>query len=366
MASRFSILTRPFRWFWHASKKKKALVIIILLAIGGYWYWNSQNAGIEVTTVEVQRGNLTESISASGEVDAKEAVSLTFQTAGKLNWVGVSEGDEIKKGQAVASLDRKQLEAQLKKLLNTYEKERTEFDDTSDTADDVTLDEAVARIKKRAQVDLDQTVLDVETQNEVLRLATLYSPIAGIVIKAEPEYPGVNVIPATTGYEIVNPDTIYFRAEVNEIDITKLNSETQVEIELDAYPDEKLTQTIEDISFASTTTSTGGTAYTVKVTLPENDGFKYRLGMNGDASFILSQKDNVLLIPQTAIVEEEDSSYVWIVTDENTAQKKKVNTGSSSINDVEIKEGVTEGMKIIVRPPVGLTEGSKIKTPNDK
>ncbi len=320
-----------------------------------------KNAGATVDLVEAHRGELTESISGTGEVNALETSDLSFQTIGKLAWVGVKEGDAVKKGQAVASLDKSQLQATLKKLLNTYNRERTDFDDTSDSADDVTLTDAVARIKKRAQVDLDQTVIDVEIQSEAIRLANLYSPIAGIVTQANPKSPGVNVGPTTAIYQIVNPETVYFDAEVNEVDVPKLNNAIPVEVSLTAYPDEILHESIYSIGFASVTTSSGGTAYKIQVTLPSNDSLKYRLGMNGDVKFILDKKEDVLLVPSTAVIESNGKNYVWTLTDQNTAHKIEVTTGSSSLEDTEIVDGLSEGQKVIDRPGKDVVEGVKVK-----
>lgn len=352
-------LFKPFRWFWNLSWIKKVLLFILFGGIGT-WYWISSQSELPVQVSEVRSGELTDSISASGEIDAKQRVSLVFQTGGKLSWVGVQKGDEVKKGQLVASLDKTQLQSTLKKYLNSYEKERTEFDDTSESADDVTLTETIARLKKRAQIDLDQTVIDVEIQNEVLRLASLYTPIAGVVIKAEPEFAGVNVGPTNSAYEIVNPDTVFFKADVNEVDITKVKVGTPVTLELDAYEGNTIQSKITDISFSSKTTSTGGTAYEVRIELPENTDYKYRLGMNGDADFILSSKNDVLLIPQTALVENNDTYFAWIIN-EGKAYKKEVKIGISSIDEVEIIEGLSKGDSVIVRPPSTLTEGTKVK-----
>ncbi len=361
MASRLSFFARPLQWFWRLSRIQKAIIILLVLGIGYFRYQSVKNGGETVETKTAHKGTLEESVSASGEVNALEVANLAFQTGGKLAWVGVKEGDYIKRGQAVASLDKSQLALTLKKALNTYEKQFTTFNDTSDSADDVTLNESIARLKKRAQVDLDQTVIDVEIQQETLRLANLYSPITGIVTKAQPSVAGTNVGPTTASYQIVNPDTIYFDSDVNEVDIIKLKEGTPVEISLNAYPDEILHETIHQIGFASVTTSSGGTAYKVQITLPNNDNMKYRLGMNGDAKFVLGKKENVLLIPSTAIVETEGKSYVWTITPEKTAHRIEIQTGSSSIDETEITEGLSEGDIVINRPGKDVVEGVKIK-----
>ena len=63
-------------------------------------------------TVTVKKGNLRKDLTLSGKVDARSFANVQFQTAGKLVWVGVKEGDQIKKGQAIASLDKALLQKQ--------------------------------------------------------------------------------------------------------------------------------------------------------------------------------------------------------------------------------------------------------------
>lgn len=350
----------------YLAKRKKRFVVIILLLLGiGWWTWSSQNTPVMVDLVTIEKGNVTESVSASGEVVAHESVTLTFQTSGKLAYVGVSEGDNVKKGQVIAYLDKKQLEATLKKYLNSFEREFTEFDDSNEDVKDSVLTDAVRRLKSRAQIDLNQTVIDVDIQNEAIRLATLYSPIKGIVTSVNPKFAGTNVGPTSASFEIVNPETVYFEAKINEVDISKVKEDLPVELTLDAYSDEVLQEKVDSISFSSTTTSTGATAYIAKISLPSNDAIKYRLGMNGDSKIILSQKSDVLLAPQTSVVEIDDKTYIWIIQD-GLSKRVEVETGISSINDIEITSGVTEGTQIINRPPSTLKEGVKVASQTTK
>lgn len=345
--------------------KKTTALIFISLSLLGWWLFSSQNKPILVDITTVKEGEIAQYVSASGKVMANQAVSLSFQTSGKLAYVGVSEGDKIKKGKLVASLDKKQLEQTLRKYLNLFEREFTEFEDTNEQLKDSVLSDSIRRIKSRAQIDLNQTVLDVEIQNEVIKMANLYSPIDGVVTNVNPKYPGVNIAPNSAIFEIVNPKTVYFEAKVNEIDIAQIKEGLPVEIKIDAYPEEVLTEKVNSISFSSTTTSTGATAYIVKISLPSNESMKYRLGMNGDSKIIISQKDNVLLAPQSAIVEIQDKKYVWVV--ENDLSKKvEVETGISSTNEIEITKGIKEGNHIINRPPATLKEGIKVKDKSKK
>jgi HlyD family secretion protein len=159
---------------------------------------------------------------------------------------------------------------------------------------------------------------------------------------------------------VVNPETIYFEAEVNELEINDLFSGAKTNIQLDAFPGETYDQEVFSTNFSSVTTSTGGTAYQVRISLPENDLLKFKLGMNGDAEIVISEKHEVLLIPANAVVDDSDKSYVWIV-ENGRARKRIIEVGESSINDVEILSGLEENQSVIVRPPSEIEEGVKVK-----
>ena len=339
-------------------KKQLIILLVVFLGIGIWRITAVRKSDWKLEISKVEKGQLTETIPASGEVAAEQSADLSFQTSGKLAWVGVKEGDWVVKGQAIASLDKKQLELRLEKYLNVWEREFTEFDDTSESVKDEVLIDSIRRIKERAQIDLDQTQIDVEIQNEVIRLATLTVPFSGIITKAN-FFPGVNVTPSTAIYTIVNPYLLYFEAEANEVDVTSLFKGQNVILRLDAYPNDKFEGKIKKIDFASTITSTGGTSYKVKVNLPTNKNLRFRLGMNGDAEFVVREVNDVLLMSVTALVEETEKYFVWTI-EEKRAKKVEIEVGVSSFDEVEIISGLKKGDIIITRPPSKIEEGDKI------
>jgi len=339
-------------------KKQLIILLVVFLGIGIWRITAVRKSDWKLEISKVEKGQLTETIPASGEVVAEQSADLSFQTSGKLAWVGVKEGDWVVKGQAIASLDKKQLELRLEKYLNAWEREFTEFDDTNESVKDEVLIDSIRRIKERAQIDLDQTQIDVEIQNEVIRLATLTAPFSGIITEAN-SFPGANVMSSTAIYTIVSPYLLYFEAEVNEIDVTSLFKGQNVILRLDAYPNDKFEGKIEKIDFASTITSTGGTAYKVKVNLPTNKNLRFRLGMNGDAEFVVREVNDVLLMSVTALVEETEKYFVWTI-EEKRAKKVEIEVGVSSFDEVEIISGLKKGDIIITRPPSKIEEGDKI------
>ena len=343
------------------TKRKLILFGILLLVFLIGRGFVSKGQIWEVETGEAGKGDLTTTISASGKIGAEKKADLTFLTSGRVSWVGVKEGDRVHAWQGLASLDKRQIELQLKKLLGNFERQFTIFDDTSDAYKDSVLTDAVKRIRERAQIDLDQTVVDVEIQNVAIELASIVSPFSGIVVKAEPAFAGINVSPATAVYSIVDPASLYFEAEVNEIDIPEIKIGQKVILVLDAFPDKEIAGTVTNIGFVNVITSTGGTAYKVKIDISEDKDTTLRLGMKGDAGFVLEEFSGALTVPSSAIVEDGEKAFVWVV-EEGKAKRKEVKVGASSLDDSQILEGINEGETIILLPPAKIKEGDKIKS----
>ena len=84
-------------------------------------------------TLTVKKEDLKDSLSFSGVIEAREKVTLKFQSSGRLTWVGVKEGDRVKKFQGIATLDRESLKKTMENYMNTYLKERNSFENTHDT-----------------------------------------------------------------------------------------------------------------------------------------------------------------------------------------------------------------------------------------
>jgi len=293
-------------------------------------------------TYTVKRQNLTETLTLSGKIQAEEKVTLRFQTSGKLNWVGVKEGDYVKKYQAIATLDQYEVKKKLEKELNDYLNERWDFEQTHDDYEGRVVTDAIKRILEKAQFDLNNTVLDVEIQNLSVELATLTTPIEGIVTRVTSRYAGVNITPAQSEFEVVNPAAIYLSVAADQTEVTKIKREMETELTFDAFPQEKFAGTVESIAFAPKA-GESSTVYEIKITLNEpNTDYRLRLEMTADALFVVNEKNDVLAIPSTWLKEDGEKRYVL-----KGLGRKKVKTyletGDEWDSYVEILKGLAEG-----------------------
>lgn len=330
--------------------------IIILL-----FFVFSGKAEVKVETAKVERGEIVESISASGEVDAEEKADLTFQSSGRLAWVGVKEGDLVTKYQAIAKLDTVILSAAYQQAVNSYRAYEAAAQKAEDDVKGHDKDETYAQKSTRmaAQVARDNAYDAMKAAEQNLKYATITSPFDGIITSANPSYPGSNVTYLNAVYSVVNPKTFYFKCEVGEDEISKIRVGQKVSLSLDSYPDEEFESLVESIGISSVTTSTGGTAYKVKIALSQKEGVDFRLGMNGSVEIVVNTHSDVLSIPTDAVIEEDSGNFVWVVS-MGKVKKIKVEVGASSIEKSEIKEGIEEGDEVVISPPINLKNGIKI------
>lgn len=321
----------------------------------------------EIKTAEVARKDLVLTVSASGEVKSETVVSLKFQTSGLLAWVGVKKGDYVKKWQVIASLDKRELEKALKKELIDYMNERWDFEEdrqtynvTTDDLDKNTLSNSIRRLLEKAQFDLDRDVLDVEIAHLAVDLATIVSPIEGIVTNIDVPIAGVNITPAQATFTVADPQKMVFEASVDEVDVGGIKEGQKAILSLDAYPDEEIESGVVQVNFESVTTRGGGTAFPVKIKLPENKELKFKLGMNGDVEIILEKKENTFAVPSSAIMRREDKHYVFVVVDK-VAKIQKVKIGLETETETEILEGIGEGDEVIIEKFSQIKDGQKVK-----
>ena len=341
----------------------------IVLVLGGVCFLPkiTGRAKEEIGTAKVQRKNLKKTVSGSGKVKSEREVELKFQTSGKLAWVGVKEGDLIKQWQAIASLDKNELQKKLEKEINDYLNERWNFEEdretyhiTTDNLDKYTLTNAARRILEKAQFDLNNTVLDVEIAHETQELATLVSPIQGIVTHIDTPVAGVNITPATAVFTIADHQKVIFEANVDEVDIGQIQEGQKAILTLDAYPEEAIQTSVGKISFTATTTRSGGTAFPVKFPLPENKDLKFKLDMNGDVEIILQEKEEVLVVPSEALMKRGEEYSVFVVKN-GVVRKQEVEVGLATETETEITKGLLEKEEVVTKNLSQIKEGQRVR-----
>lgn len=338
----------------HIIKKRRwylviPLIILVLVIFGNTRTKNQKSLKFE----KPQVGDLEAVVEVSGKIQAGKTAQLKFLGGGKLTYLGVKEGQRVRKYQTLASIDSRDLQTSLKSSLNTYLIGRANLDQSRYDNKDEPLTDSVRRILDKAQWAMDNNVLDVELKNLAIQNSSLYSPIEGLVTHIPTNVAGMQVSTADY-FEIVDPATLEFVGEVDEVDIGKIQLGQKATITLDAYPNEKIDALINDIALKATTStsSTGGTVFLVSVTLDSPDIFKYRLGLNGSMRIVVASAKNVLNIPLSATIQKDDNKIFVTVKKPDgkplETEEKEIKIGIESDERVQVISGLKESEEFVI------------------
>lgn len=338
--------------------KRKVIIIgiiVVVIAAGLLLRQRSlvkADSATAIATAPVIKKDFVKRVESSGKTKAGKSVDLKFQTSGRLAWVGVKEGDNVSAYQAIAGMDVREVQKTLEKSLRDYSSQRNTFDQTwkvtyNNVQDPTTApNDTVRRILEKNQWDLEKSVLDVELKHLSLEYATLVTPIAGLVTHIDTPVAGINITPATSVFEIIDPDSIVFEAKIDEVDVGLLSVGQEAIVSLDAYPDREFKATITRIAYAAETSTGGATVFPVELTL--SDSQSLRVGFNGDVRIDASKMSDALVIPVSALREESKSKYVFKKVGDSY-KKIPVTVSTTSDNEAVITEGLAQGDQIVTK-----------------
>jgi HlyD family secretion protein len=327
---------------------KKWWGILILLIVGGGWgvYKLVIAKDGEVKDTTVQRGTVKEELILSGEITAEKLADLSFASSGEVAWIGVSEGEWVKEGQALAKLDTINLNADLQRARSDLRSAEATVDRVHDDVKDHDTDEDFETKETRtvAEVAKDKAWEAVLKAEENLRNATLYAPFAGMVTQVTNPFSGMNVLYTGSQFELVDPETVYFAVSADQTEVVNIHQGQGVTIVFDAHPDEEYQGQVISIGYAPKSGEVG-TVYEVKVGFGDLslDPSKFRLGMTGDAKFVLAEKEGVLWLPPEYVNSEREGKYVNL---EERNRRVSVEVGVEGEDRVEVIGDLKEGDRV--------------------
>ncbi len=326
---------------------KLMIVVLVVLLLGGYWLLQSRTTEEEQLVFEQpRRQTLTKTLDVSGLVDAKEKAQLRFLTGGRITYIGAQVGDWVQRSQTIARSDARAQVKQQEKTLNNYMIERWNWENTQDEIEGESLKDIERRAVEQEQFRLNNSVLDVEIQQIAISDTVIFAPFAGVLTVAPTAVAGVQLAP-TDYFEIVNPNSLIFRAGVDEADIAEVFPGQRAVIELDAYRGTEFESEVSYVSFTSSSTTTG-TVFLIELPIHNPDISTFRLGMNGDVKIELDSKNNALTIPLIATRERDNKVFVDIRTGENQYEEREIVLGLETDELVEVVDGLTEDDWVLI------------------
>ena len=252
-----------------------------------------------VKTVAAERRDLEETIILVGSIKAKDEAALFSRVPGKLQENLIKEGEPVRKGQAVALVERDEVGVR--------------FEPAPVPS---TLNGTVARI----YLDRGQDV-------------TLQTPVALVVDASE----------------------MIVRAEVPERYAARAALGEPVRVKVEAYPDRTFSGRVSKVS-PVVDPSTRSSLIEAKL---DNSSGKLRSGMFGEVTLITGSRSGVLAVPKDAL--SDGSGPAVFVIENGKAHKREVELGLQSDRFLEIRKGVAPGEKVAVFGLYGLKDGSAVE-----
>lgn len=153
-------------------------------------------------------------------------IELRFAVSGKLSTLLKRRGNLVKKGELIASLDKKLLQMELDKQLGDFEKVRADFEifnlQKGEPQDDI-----AKYLKSEKQAQLNISVKEVELAKARLDQTDLFSPVEGIIIDDSNLTPGIYLTPSSNPIKILETASLFFEFEIKQEDLQKfLNPQT--------------------------------------------------------------------------------------------------------------------------------------------
>jgi len=311
------------------TKKKKWIIfggggtLLVLLIVANILRDNT--SAIKVETEDVTRQSVIHKVNASGRIQPKVEVKISATSSAWIDSITVNEGDDVKKGQHLISLDRKQLlanynaatssvrsaEARLRQERANRKRIETMYD--QNMASDQELEAALASYEI-ANSQLEQAKANLESRKDDLDKARIVAPQAGTVTSINKEVGDLAVggmFQADVLMTVSDLSKMEVIVDVNENDVISVALGDTTEIEIDAFQDTVFYGIVTEIAHKAQSTAMGSqeqvTNFEVKITMI-NVPAGIRPGMSATANIITDKKENVLAIPiQSLTVRPEGS-----------------------------------------------------------
>lgn len=377
--------------------RRMIVIVAAIIALALAYAWLSRSKPVPVTLREVSAGKVEATLAntRAGTVEACLRTKLSTIIGGRIEFLGVKEGDKVKKGQLLLKLwnEDQQAQASLAQSQITLAGKRTEeaclvavnaekeakrqaelrekgF--VSPSREEAARTEAEARRAScnTAKADIAQAEAKFRaTRIEQGRVA-LYAPFDGTVAKivgelgeySTPSPPGVPTPPAI---DLIDDTCLYVKAPMDEVDAPKITAGQPVRITLDALPGKLLPGKVRRV--APYVSAVEKQARTVDIEVgfaqPEAIG-KLLVGYSADVEIILAGRENVLRIP-TAAIQEGGKVLVYNI-DSGKLDERQIKTGLSNWEYTEVLEGLTAGERIATSlEKDGIKAGASV-VPDDK
>lgn len=372
-------------------------ISLVLISSVIFFVTGSKSKAPEYKTEKITKGNIVESITASGTVNPVTSISVGTQVSGAIKDLYVDFNSPVRKGQLLAQIDPSLFEAQVEQVrasfnnaqanlynaqanlqkvqsitdndYKTYQRQKTLYEKNFIARSDVDLAQTNYNAGKaqissaKAQIDsakaqIAQAGAELRNKQTNLRYTKIISPVDGIVISRNVDV-GQTVAASfqTPTLFLVAQDLTKMQIDTNvaEADIGKVRAGQEVEYTLDGYQNETFKGKVKQIRIAPNVIQNVVT-YNVVISV-DNKDLKLKPGMTANVSIITSKKEGILLAPNASLrftpyTDDDTPKYkeqgLWVL-ENNKPKRLSIKTGISNGSFTEvISTNISDGLDVLI------------------
>ena len=372
--------------------ENKMKIIGLIIIAGGFLFFNSNDDEdtLEVSIQKVVRKDLSSKVVADGVLTPETEVKLSANNTTYITEIAVKEGDFVKKGDFLMSLDDRQ------------QKAATEASRASLEAAKVQLEQRKAQQERQAKLYAQGLISDQEMETTNSSYASALSSYNGAqsrLIQDEDALAKLRLIAPQDGTitfidgevgdlaqgGMFNPSVLLKLSDlskmevyvnVNENDIADISIDDLALVEVDAYDGRNFKGRVKEVAYASTVSSGGSqqqvTNFQVKIQMLEVvDGM--RPGMSATVDIITAERLNTLSVPIQSLTSSRNGkkgTNIVFVFNDGIVQERVVETGIVGDRDYEVLKGLNDDEKIVTGSFIAisreLSDGMKVKVRESK
>ena len=353
--------------------KKSYIIAAIVLAIAGgsYWWYSkskSTTSQVQYITSTAEKGTLTSSISASGNIIVDQSSNIDPTITGTVADLAVDVGDKVSKGQFLFNIVNNDLSVAVSKSTASLASAETSLESAKASKKSARVDLDAATSKNKAALkqkfeaaeasvaSAEQSLIsaqaDLANQRSNAAERRVISPIDGTVNAVNIKN-GDDLSKVSSGSSRLVPiiigdlGTMKAQVQVNEVDIANVSMGQEVVLTLDALNGVEMTGKVEKMDSLGTMDQ-GVVTYNVIIDFDSLDN-RIKPEMSVSASIITEVKQDVLIVPASAVKSGSDGGYYVEVLVGGAPVQKTVEIGAANDTSTEIVSGISAGDKVVTQ-----------------
>ena len=315
---------------------------------------------VAVTVASVKHELRSQPIKNSGRISHKNEMRLSFKTSGLIEQINVEEGDEVKSGQLLATLDLEEINAQQQRAASNYTKAAADLERFSKLYKEALVS---LQVKQNAQSASDSAAAELQIANFNKKLSVIRAPASGRILKRFVESSELIQSGQPVFLLAASKQGSVVRVGLIDQDIVKVGVGDPVDIFMDAYPGRTFNGSVSEVALS--TDSNAGT-FEVEI-LIDDQGFALRSGLIARVEITPVSSDLQYFIPIESVFRADNGLARVFVLDE---ESRKVNEVSVEIieflsDEVAVRGSLKASDRVIKLGAPYLTDGSFVSVVDD-